>query len=71
MPYAEIAKQYVSYGRGKYGESRIVSDRYKQGPLVKDLRRVKKVCADIKLSESMEAYKIRKYLLQMKATSIN
>ena len=64
--YQEIAEQDVSYVRGKYGESCIVFDGYEQGPSIKDhehLRRVKKVCADIQLSESMEAYKDQEVFL--------
>ena len=48
----EVAKQYVSYVQGKYGESCVIFDGYEQGPSIKDhehLRRVKKVCADIQL----------------------
>ena len=50
MLYQEVSKQYVSYVRGKYGESCIVFDCYEQRPSIKDhehLRRVKKVWADI------------------------
>ena len=66
MPYQQVAKQYVSYVRGKYGESCVVFDGYEQGLSIKDhehLRRVKKVCADIQLSESMEAYKNQEVFL--------
>ena len=66
MSYQEVAKQYVSYVRGKYGESCVVFDGYEQGPSIKDhehLRRVKKVCADIQLNESMEAYKNQEVFL--------
>ena len=52
MSYQEVAKQYMSYVRGKYGESCVVFDGYEQGPSIKDheqLRHVKKVCADIQL----------------------
>lgn len=69
MSYQEVPKQYVFYVRGKYGESCVVFDGYEQGPSIKDhedLRRVKKVCADIQLSESMEAYKNQEVFLQMK-----
>ena len=64
--YQEIAKQYVSYVRGKYGESCVVFDGYEQGPSIKDhehLRRAKKICADVQLSESMEAYKDQEVFL--------
>ena len=64
--YQEVAKQYVSYVRGKYVESCVVFDGYEQGPSIKDhehLRRVKKVCTDIQLSESMEAYKNQEVFL--------
>jgi len=60
MSYQEVAKQYVFYVQGKYGESCVVFDGYEQGPLIKDhehLRLVKKVYPDIQLNESMEAYK--------------
>ena len=66
MSYQEVAKQYVSYVRGKYGESCVVFDGYEQGPSIKDhkhLRRVKKVCADIQLSEPMEAHKNQEVFL--------
>lgn len=36
MSYQDIAKLYVSYVRGKYGESCIVFDGYEQGPSIKD-----------------------------------
>ena len=36
MSYQEVAKQYVSYVRGKYGESCVVFDGYEQGPSIKD-----------------------------------
>ena len=44
--YEEVAKQYVSYVRGKYGEGCVIFDGYEQGPSIKDhehLRCVKKV----------------------------
>ena len=66
MLYQEVAKQYVSYVQGKYGESCVVFDGYEQGPSIKDherLRRVKEVCADIQLSESMESYKNQEVFL--------
>jgi len=66
MPYQQVAKQYVSYVRGKYGESCVDFDGYEQELLIKDhehLRRVKKVCADIQLSESKEAYKNQEVFL--------
>ena len=66
MTYQEVSKQYASYVRGKYGESCIVFDGYEQGPSLKNhehLRRIKKVCADIQLSESMEAYKNQEVFL--------
>ena len=66
MSYQEVAKQYVSYVRGKYGESCVVFDGYEQGPSIKDhehQRHVKKVCADIQLSESMESYKNQEVFL--------
>ena len=69
MTYQEVSKQYASYVRGKYGESCIVFDGYEQGPSLKDhehLRRIKKVCADIQLSESMEAYKNQEVFLASK-----
>ena len=50
LSYQEVPKQYVSYVRGKYGESCVVFDSYEQGLSIKDhehLRHVKKVCADI------------------------
>ena len=55
MSYQEVAKQYVSYVQGKYGESCVVFDTARA--IHEHLRRVKKVCADIQLNESMEAYK--------------
>ena len=66
MSYQEVVKQYVSYVRGKYGESCVVFDGYEQRPTIKDhkhLRLVKMVCAEIQLSESMEAYKNQKVFL--------
>ena len=36
MTYQDIAKQYVCHIHGKYGESCIVFDVYKQGPSIKD-----------------------------------
>ena len=58
--YKYIVKQYVSYVRAKYGQDCcIVFDGYENGPLTKDqehLRRSGKTCADIKLSETMEAH---------------
>ena len=66
MSYQEVAKQYVSYVRGKCGESCVVFDGYEQRPTIKDhehLRHVKKVCAEIQLSESMEAYKNQEVFL--------
>ena len=56
----------MSYVQGKYGESCVVFDGYEQGPSIKDhehLRRVKKLCADIQLNESMEAYKNQEVFL--------
>ena len=53
-------KQYVSYVRAKYGQDCcIVFDGYENDPSTKDrehLRRSEKTCANIKLSETMEAY---------------
>ena len=67
MTYKEIAKQYVCRVRGKYGKSCIVFDGYEQGPSIKDhehQRRVKTTtCADIQLSDFMEAYKNQKVFL--------
>ena len=58
--YHSIAMQYVSYVHSKYGgRCCICFDGYEQGPSIKDhehQRRAKKTCADIKLSENMEAY---------------
>ncbi len=57
--YKDIAMQYVSYVQTKYGNVCIVFDGYDQGPSIKDhehQRRVGKTCADIHLTESMEAY---------------
>ena len=57
--YQDIMKQYVSYVRARYGNCCIVLDGYKQGPSIKDhehKRRVRKACADIQLTESMEAH---------------
>jgi len=66
MSHQEVARQYVSCVQGKNGENCVVFDGYEQGLLIKDyehLRCVKKICADIQLSESMEAYKNQKVLL--------
>ncbi len=55
----DIAKQYVSYVRAKYGNCCIVFDGYQEGPSIKDhenQRRVKKACAHIQFSESMKAH---------------
>ena len=57
--YREIAKQYVSYVHSNYGNCCIVFYGYGQGPSIKDhehQRRVGKACADIQISESMEAH---------------
>ena len=57
--YKNIVMQYVEYVHAKYGQRCcIVFDGYERGPSTKDqehLRRVGKTCADIQLSESMEA----------------
>ena len=56
--YKEIAMQYVRYVQAKYGYACIIFDGYNQGPSIKDhehQRRVTKMCADIQLSESMDA----------------
>ena len=56
--YKKIAMQYVHYVQAKYGYACIIFDGYNQGPSIKDHehgRRVTKMCADIQLSESMEA----------------
>ena len=48
--YEDIAQQYVSYIRAKYGASGIVFDGYEQGPSIKDHEhqlRVARTCADI------------------------
>ena len=61
-----FAKQYVYPVCGKYGDSCIAFDGYDQGPSIKDhehLRRVKKTCAGIQLSEFMEAYKNQEVFL--------
>ena len=66
MSYQQIAQQYVSYVRGKYGQSCVVFDGYEQGASIKDhehLRCVKTVCADIQLNESMEAYRNQEVFL--------
>ena len=66
MTYQDIAEQYVCHVGEKYGESCIVFDGYEQGPSLKDhehQRRIKKMCADIQLSEFMEAYKNQEVLL--------
>ncbi len=66
MSYQQIEQQYVSYVRGKYEQSCVVFDGYEQGPSIKDhehQRRAKKVCADIQLSESMEAYRNQEVFL--------
>jgi len=58
----KASEQHIEHG------SCIVFDGYEQGPSIKDhehLRRVKKVCANIQLSESMEAYKNQE-VFQMK-----
>ena len=50
----------------KIWKSCVVFDSYEQGLSIKDhehLRRVKTVCADIQLSESMEAYKNQEVFL--------
>ncbi len=60
MSYQQIAQQYV------YGQSCVVFYGYEQGPSKKDhehQRRAKKVCADIQLSESMEAYRNQEVFL--------
>ena len=57
--YRDVLKQYVSYVRAKYNNCCIVFDGYVQGPSIKDSehqRRVRKACADIQLSECMDAY---------------
>ena len=49
----------MSYVRSNYGNCCIVFDGYGQGPSIKDhehQRRVGKACADIQVSESMEAH---------------
>ena len=59
VTYQDIVKQYVSYVRARYGNCCIVFDGYKQGLSIKDHeheRRVGKACADIQLTESMEAH---------------
>ena len=56
--YKEIAMQYVRHVQAKYGLACVIFDGYEQGPSLKDhehQRRVTKTCADIQLSESMEA----------------
>lgn len=56
--YKDIVLQYVHYVQGKYGHACIIFDGYNQGPSIKDhehQRRIAKMCADIKLSESTEA----------------
>ena len=57
--YKGILLQYVQYVHAKYGQRTcIVFDGYESGLSTKDqehLRRLGKVCADIQLSESMEA----------------
>ena len=57
--YKNIVMQYVEYVHAKYGQRCcIVFDGYERGPSTKDQehhRRVGKTCADIQLSESMEA----------------
>ena len=57
--YKDIAMQYVEYVRTKYGQhSCIVFYGYEKGPSTKDqehMRRAGKMCAEIQLSESMEA----------------
>ena len=64
---SNFAKQYLSYVHTKYGENCfIVFDGYEQGPSIKDhenQRRAKKTCADIILSEDMEAYKYQQVFL--------
>ena len=53
--YKEIPMQYV---QAKYAYTCIIFDGYNQGPSIKDhkhQRRVTKMCADIQLSESMDA----------------
>ena len=55
--YQDIVKQYMSYVRVKYGNCFIVFDGYKQGPwIIEHERRVRTACADIQLTESMEAH---------------
>ena len=53
--YKEIPMQYV---QAMYAYTCIIFDGYNQGPSIKDhkhQRRVTKMCADIQLSESMDA----------------
>ena len=57
MSYQEVAKQYVSYVRGKYGESCVVFDGYEQEPSIKDREHLRCVEKVFQLSESMESYK--------------
>ncbi len=59
VTYQDIARQYVSYARVKYGNCCIAFDGYNQGPSTKDhehVRRTKRACADIQLIESMKAH---------------
>ena len=58
LPTKKIAMQYVRHVQAKYGLACVIFDGYEQGPSLKDhehQRRVTKTCADIQLSESMEA----------------
>ena len=71
--YKDIAQQYVSYVRTKYGTSCIVFDGYEQGPSIKDHEyqlRVSRTCADIQLSECMEAHNNQQIFLSNKTNKI-
>ena len=71
--YKDIAQQYVSYVRAKYGASSIVFDGYEQGPSIKDHEhqlRVARTCADIQVNEHMEAHDNQQIFLSNKKNKL-